>query len=204
MAAPSLPGSNQEDDSQECNDAYAYFMRVREAFVHQPRKLEEFMEVVLNFQSGMLDTVEVMTRVATLLRGHTVLLRQFNYFLPEAYRFEWLPLSLSEYKSCYPEDVMQVPEATAKMLATSFVERIEDRFAGHPEALLSFAEALEKAALEDPAQELGYREVPPSDTLKVHECVLPLLKHEPELLQEYLQYLPVSCYRSNGHTHIIT
>ena len=51
--------------------------------------------------------------------------------------------------------------------------------------------------------ELLHGEPPPPGTLKVQECVVPLLKHEPDLLQEFLQYLPNSCF-SNGHTHMVT
>eukprot|EP00965_Chrysotila_dentata_P004379 142440-Pleurochrysis_carterae.AAC.1 len=76
-----------------------------------------------------LDTVEVMQATATLLKGHKKLLKQFNTFLPENYRIEWLPPELTNYQSFYGTTTLPSAQR-ALQLASSFVDRTVVRCAG--------------------------------------------------------------------------
>ena len=82
-------------------DATSFLGSVQALLSSTPDKYSEFVDVMAAFQSGVLDTVEVMEQVSGLLKEHTNLLYRFNRFLPEGYRIEALPRSLHAYRTCY-------------------------------------------------------------------------------------------------------
>ena len=110
-------------------DADQFLVRVREAFASDggsPRRHPRFLEVLLAFQDGTMDTVEVMEHVSALLHGHWSLLRQFNDFLPDGHRIEQLPPRLQGYSVCH-DSAQPVPEAQADELAVGFFNRLKAR-----------------------------------------------------------------------------
>jgi len=183
------------------DSAEVFLMKVREAFVHQPRRLEQFQQLMIGFLDGQLDTVEVMQATATLLKGHKKLLKQFNTFLPENYRIEWLPPELTNYQSFYGTTTLPSAQR-ALQLASSFVDRTVERFADRPAVLAKIAECLEAQTLEDPYAEPLYRFDPPPFASTLLEQLEPLLQDEPDLWRELQQYAPSARY-ADGHTIVV-
>jgi len=184
-------------------EAEGLVMTVRETLAHQPRKLDQFIDILLGFQGGMLDTVEVMQHVSNLLAGHFELIKQFNEFLPEGYVIEALPPNLASYKCCY--STLALPSAAkVQLLASCFVDRLESRFEQSPEKLVTFLQAVETSKLQDQMAMFGPTSNSrlPIGCMKVLETVRPLMEDEPDLMQELLQYMPYLS-TSNGHTHVV-
>ena len=91
-----------------------------------PYALRVAPQVMMGFESSVLDTVEVMEHVSALLHGHWSLLRQFNDFLPDGHRIEQLPPRLQGYSVCH-DSAQPVPEAQADELAVGFFNRLKAR-----------------------------------------------------------------------------
>jgi histone deacetylase complex regulatory component SIN3 len=114
---------------------------MRDVFAQQPRKQQLFMQVMMGFQSGILDTVEVMEHVSALLQGHWALLKQFNQFLPDGHRIEQLPSHLREYDVCH-NNMQPVAEPQAEELAWQFFDKLQARFKDSPAKFKSIMRVL--------------------------------------------------------------
>ena len=99
------------------------------------------MQVMMGFQSGILDTVEVMEHVSALLQGHWALLKQFNQFLPDGHRIEQLPSHLREYDVCH-NNMQPVAEPQAEELAWQFFDKLQARFKDSPAKFKSIMRVL--------------------------------------------------------------
>jgi histone deacetylase complex regulatory component SIN3 len=129
-AAAAVPTVLTEEASFE-RDAEQFLGDVRA--VLEPQEHSLFVDVMVSYMSNLLDTVEVMEQVASLLSMHPVLLYRFNRFLPEGYRIETLPRSLQAYAPCFKSATP--PHQDLSRLAESFVARLVERFASQPEKL---------------------------------------------------------------------
>ena len=72
----------------------------------EPSALERFMDVLVSFQRGTLDTAQLMKEIATLLAGHTELLLGLDQFLPPDGRYEVLDSgsAMRSRSLCYAAD----------------------------------------------------------------------------------------------------
>ena len=122
VTSPGL-GAGAGDTSD--HDADLFLTRVREALLHTPRKLDRFMEVMMGFSGGILDTVEVMQSISVVLDGEWDLLRDFNQFLPDGFRIVLLPPPRAAYTCCHDETPPSIDRA--EELAKSFVRRLAVR-----------------------------------------------------------------------------
>ena len=125
---------SERDDIIVERDATSFLGSVQALLSSTPDKYSEFVDVMAAFQSGVLDTVEVMEQVSGLLKEHTNLLYRFNRFLPEGYRIEALPRSLHAYRTCYGAAAMPTA-AEALSLAEGFVARLVARLGKEPDKL---------------------------------------------------------------------
>ena len=116
--APAGLGAGDASD----HEADLFLTRVRVALLHTPRKLDRFMEVMMGFSGGILDTVEVMQSISTILDGEWDLLRDFNRFLPDGFRIVILPPSRAAYKCCHDDTPPSIDRA--EELAKRFVRRL--------------------------------------------------------------------------------
>ena len=73
--------------------ALQYLERVKSEFDHKPKVYNDFLDIMKCFKNKTIDTPGVIRLVATLLRGHTQLILQFNTFLPQGYKISEADLS---------------------------------------------------------------------------------------------------------------
>ena len=90
-------------------DALLYLDQVKLEFGDRPRIYNEFLEIMKNFKSNVIDTPGVIDRVRTLFRGYNKLILGFNTFLPDGYKIEMADL-LNDLPS-----QPQYPQVTGKM-----------------------------------------------------------------------------------------
>lgn len=92
LPAATLPAAPVAEEEAAIEvEAGRFLTSVRTRLAAEPSRHERFMSVMTSFQSGALDTVQVMEQVASLLANHPDLLEAFNAFLPAGYRLERLP-----------------------------------------------------------------------------------------------------------------
>ncbi|KAI1109768.1 prion-inhibition and propagation-domain-containing protein [Nemania sp. NC0429] len=69
-------------------DALDYLDRVKLQFADNLDRYHKFLDTLLEFRAGRLDTIETISQVKTLLAGHQELLSDFATFLPPRYSME--------------------------------------------------------------------------------------------------------------------
>jgi histone deacetylase complex regulatory component SIN3 len=114
-----------------------------------------------------------MQNVAPMLAGNGALLAQFNAFLPEGFRIDSLPRALSGYIRCH-DDPSGVTSNNAEQLASTFVDRVLERFEGRPDVLNTIYAVLSTTTLEDPSVQLVEPDEPSSGAIKASH---PALQH---------------------------
>lgn len=67
-------------------DALIYLDDVKREFGDRPAIYNEFLEIMKNFKSQVVDTPGVIDRVSNLFRGYNKLILGFNKFLPDGYK----------------------------------------------------------------------------------------------------------------------
>ena len=122
---PALQAASEQARRREADQADQFLLKVKQALGNGD-KHRLFLEVMMGYESSVLDTVEVMEHVSALLHGHWSLLRQFNDFLPDGHRIEQLPPRLQGYSVCH-DSAQPVPEAQADELAVGFFNRLKAR-----------------------------------------------------------------------------
>jgi len=198
-AAPVPRGPPPREEPSE-TDAERFLVHVRETFALEPRKQQLFMEVMLNFSGGLLDTVEVMEHVSALFSGHLGLLLQFNRFLPDGYKIEALPPTLTDYRPCFTE--YPFAPAKAEALSAAFFDRLQQRFADRQPTLQAIVRALESFTASEGTDTPPTRPQLARELAGLRAAVVPLLRGEPDLLKEIELYFPAST-APYGHTHTI-
>ncbi|KAG7447019.1 PAH2 domain-containing protein [Guyanagaster necrorhizus] len=69
-------------------DALSYLEAIRIQFQGQPDVYNQFLDIMKEFKSHLIDTPVVIQRVSHLFSGHPQLIIGFNTFLPAGYRIE--------------------------------------------------------------------------------------------------------------------
>ncbi|KAJ7598544.1 hypothetical protein C8J56DRAFT_1020330 [Mycena floridula] len=74
-------------------DALSYLEAIKFQFQDKPDVYNDFLDIMKEFKSQMIDTLEVTQRVSQLFSQlfieHSLLIQGFNTFLPAGYRIEW-------------------------------------------------------------------------------------------------------------------
>ena len=112
-ASSSTVAAPAEEDAEVEADAGTFLSSVKSALSSDPQRHQQFLECMLSFQSGSLDTVDVMEQVSRLLDGKPKLLRAFNRFLPEGYRIDEMPKDLATDCGPQHENAKPPPPAPA-------------------------------------------------------------------------------------------
>ncbi|CAN6327057.1 unnamed protein product [Urochloa humidicola] len=160
---PPPPAAAPPQGSLTTTDALSYLKAVKEKFQDRRVRYEEFLEVMRDFKSNKIDTGGVILRVKNLFHGHPDLILGFNAFLPKGYEIKH-------------EDLDKKPVDFAK--AISFVNRIKTRFQHEDHVYKSFLGILNMYRMHNkPIQD-------------VYEEVATLFHGQPDLLEEFKQFLP--------------
>jgi len=69
-------------------DSIYYLSKVKTAFCDQPQAYRNLLEVLTECKTKVIDTVEMMNRIAKLLKNHPELILDFNSFLPMGYEMK--------------------------------------------------------------------------------------------------------------------
>ena len=116
-ASENPPGSGQYDNGGfkelRVEDALLYLDDVKREFGHNPRVYNEFLLIMKNFKSQVVDTPGVITRVTRLFRGYDKLILGFNKFLPDGCKItpEDLEKQEAEYKRMEEDRERRLREA---------------------------------------------------------------------------------------------
>ncbi|KAJ7478013.1 paired amphipathic helix [Mycena galericulata] len=72
-------------------DAQSYVNMVKDQFPNQPKKYKHFLDIMVDFKHGVIDTPRAIQRVVLLFDGHPHLIRGFNKFLPDDLQINYTP-----------------------------------------------------------------------------------------------------------------
>ncbi|KAF1805262.1 Sin3 family co-repressor-domain-containing protein, partial [Mucor lusitanicus] len=182
-------------------DALTYLDTVKAKFSSRNDVYNQFLDIMKDFKSQMIDTPGVIERVSTLFRGHPALISGFNTFLPPGYRIECsiddqerniikvttptgtTCITESESLNLRGDDSFQPQQEDRKAPvefnhAITYVNKIKNRFAGQPDTYKKFLEIL---------QTYQKDQKPISE---VYTEVQALFDGSTELLEEFKQFLP--------------
>ncbi|KAI3731490.1 hypothetical protein L1987_62678 [Smallanthus sonchifolius] len=160
------------------NDALAYLKDVKDMFHDNEEKYAEFLDVMKDFRAQRVDTTGVIARVKELFRGHRELILGFNAFLPKGYE---IVLSQDEPHAKRPLEFEE---------AMKFVNKMRMRFQGDEHVYKSFLDIMNMYRMET------------KSVTKVHQEVAVLLHNQPDLLNEFTNFLPdSSAATSSNHVH---
>ncbi|KAJ1834435.1 hypothetical protein LPJ63_001970 [Coemansia sp. RSA 2711] len=91
-SAASRPAAAAQADSNgrplNVSDALSYLDLVKSQFQDRPEVYNQFLEIMKEFKSHVIDTPGVIERVSRLFYGSPSLIQGFNTFLPPGYRIE--------------------------------------------------------------------------------------------------------------------
>ncbi|KAG8940798.1 Transcriptional regulatory protein sin3 [Tulasnella sp. 424] len=97
--APGTPGPAPGDQSGASSpsgayrplnvkDALSYLEMIKIKFQERPDVYNQFLDIMKDFKSQIIDTLGTIERVSTLFKGHPSLIQGFNTFLPQGYLIE--------------------------------------------------------------------------------------------------------------------
>ncbi|KAI9259908.1 hypothetical protein BY458DRAFT_517000 [Sporodiniella umbellata] len=177
-------------------DALTYLDQVKNKFSHQPDIYNQFLDVMKDFKTQLIDTPGVIERVSSLFKGNPYLISGFNTFLPPGYSIECsvdeqernmikviTPSGTTTISDSEPLSLRQddTPKETGPLEinhAITYVHKIKNHFSSQPEIYKKFLEILQTYQKgEKPIQ-------------KVYEEVKVLFNGSNELLDEFKQFLP--------------
>lgn len=69
-------------------DALSYLDLIKLKFNEQPQVYNDFLDIMKEFKSQIIDTPGVITRISNLFKDHPELIVGFNIFLPPGYKIE--------------------------------------------------------------------------------------------------------------------
>ena len=89
ISSTTQPTKQQKELKVE--DALVYLEDVRHEFADKPHVYNEFLEIMKNFKTQVINTPGVIERVKNLFRGNNKLILGFNRFLPEGEGYKITP-----------------------------------------------------------------------------------------------------------------
>ncbi|KAK4519608.1 uncharacterized protein ATC70_009845 [Mucor velutinosus] len=200
-AVTERPAPQEEYRPLNVKDALTYLDTVKAKFSSQNDVYNQFLDIMKDFKSQMIDTPGVIERVSTLFRGHPALISGFNTFLPPGYRIECsiddqernvikvttptgtTCITESESLNLRGDDSFQPQQEDRKSPvefnhAITYVNKIKNRFAGQPDTYKKFLEILQ--TYQKDQKPIG----------EVYTEVQALFDGSTELLEEFKQFLP--------------
>ncbi|KAL5533622.1 hypothetical protein ACEPAG_82 [Sanghuangporus baumii] len=169
-------------------DALDYLDAIKEqSGENRPDVYGEFLNIMKDYKSEIIDTSEVIDRVSSLFKGHDDLIQGFNTFLPPGYRIpctrdaiDTTTTSGSTLNGIYnrPSGVQRddPPELDK---AVQFVSKVKALYGNNPEKYILFLETLQSyKESQDPDEayhkvELLLRDAPPDLLAGLKEFLVP-------------------------------
>ncbi|ESN92146.1 hypothetical protein HELRODRAFT_116136 [Helobdella robusta] len=207
------PPQQQSFSRLKVEDALSYLDRVKQQFCTQPQVYNDFLDIMKEFKSQTIDTPGVIARVSHLFHGHKDLIVGFNTFLPLGYKIElnkatdtisiYQPESSRTHHHHHQHDVnmdslppMITDSVTGQPVefnhAITYVNKIKHRYQNRPDIYKSFLEILhnyqneQRISKEQPNAALANKLMEG----EVYKNVAVLFADQPDLLQEFSQFLP--------------
>ncbi|PPQ64081.1 hypothetical protein CVT24_008894 [Panaeolus cyanescens] len=87
-ASSSTDPQGQPQRPLNVTDALSYLDAVKNQFQNNPDIYNQFLDIMKDFKSQVIDTPGVIERVSRLFHGNPVLIQGFNTFLPVGYRID--------------------------------------------------------------------------------------------------------------------
>ncbi|KAK4783135.1 hypothetical protein SAY86_007509 [Trapa natans] len=161
-------GAGDDSASQKLttNDAMKYLKEVKYMFQDKSEKYDMFLEVMKDFKAQRTDTTGVIARVKELFKGHSSLLLGFNTFLPKGYVIT------------IDEDEVPKRKTVEFDEAINFVNKIKKRFQNDEHVYKAFLDILNMYRKEH------------KDINEVYHEVAELFDDHPDLLDEFMRFLP--------------
>ncbi|KAK9104764.1 hypothetical protein Scep_021608 [Stephania cephalantha] len=151
------------------NDALQYLKYIQGVFHDKKEKYDEFLDVMKDFKTNIIDTEGVIERVEGIFEGHRDLILGFSKFLPKKYGITLPPEDeLPRKKRVQPEDAM------------NFVNKVKSRLGDDGHAYKSFVKILRLSRKEG------------NSITEIYEEVANLLNEHQDLLEEFKHFLPNS------------
>ncbi|KAL5494645.1 hypothetical protein ACEPAI_106 [Sanghuangporus weigelae] len=163
------------DDKEECApegpmsfdamDALDYLDAIKERFrENRPDVYSEFLNIMKDFKSEMIDTSEVIDRVSSLLRGHNDLIQGFNTFLPPGYRIPCTTDAIDTTttpgftldRSHNKPSGAQRDAPSEFQKAVQFVNKAKTLYRNNPEKYMLFLEALQSYKGSQDSDDVGF------------------------------------------------
>ncbi|CAG5127146.1 unnamed protein product [Candidula unifasciata] len=113
--------SGIQEQRLKVDDALSYLDQVKLHFGNQPQVYNDFLDIMKDFKSQIIDTPGVVNRVSNMFRGHPDLIVGFNTFLPPGYKMEVHCGSINVHQP--GQQVMSIT-ALALLQAVSTVNRV--------------------------------------------------------------------------------
>ncbi|KAF6144609.1 hypothetical protein GIB67_006101 [Kingdonia uniflora] len=158
------------------NDSLAYLNAVKNVFKDEKYKYEEFVEVLKDYKKERLQIQILIARVVDLFQGHGDLILGFNVFLPKDFKIKGLETDEPRgRKRVQFDDAIQ------------FMDKIKTRFPDDGSMSKSFFSVLDM-------YHKGSKSI-----IEIYEEVAVLFRDNQDLLQEFLQFLPVSSLPDPAH-----
>jgi len=201
---PQLQYQEGEVKALKIEDALAFLEQVKRKFANQPEIFDEFLSIMRDYKTQTIDTPGVVARVSELFKGHSYLILGFNAFLPPGYRIRvTLPGDNQEIQGGYrlPETQSGTADSSSSSSTTtaapttpsttregekvinfeqavSYVTKIKNRFSDQPNTYKTFLNILHRYQKEQ------------STIRRVYEQVANLFRDHPDLLEEFIVFLP--------------
>ncbi|KAK9090560.1 hypothetical protein Sjap_023737 [Stephania japonica] len=150
-------------------DALQYLKHIQDVFQENKEKYDEFLQVMKDFKTNIIDTERVIERVGEIFEGHRDLILGFSNFLPEKYVIT-LP----------PEDEPPRKKPVQLEDAMIFVDKVKTRLGDDDHVYKSFVKILRMSQKEG------------NSISEVYELVANLLHEHQDLLDEFIRFLPNS------------
>ncbi|CEP17572.1 hypothetical protein [Parasitella parasitica] len=212
LEKPTQSAAAKEYRPLNVKDALTYLDTVKAKFSSQNNVYNQFLDIMKDFKSQMIDTPGVIERVSTLFRGHPALISGFNTFLPPGYCIECstdeqqrniikvttptgtTSITENESLNLRGDDNFQQQEDRKAPVefnhAIAYVNKIKNRFASQPDTYKKFLEILQ--TYQKDQKPIG----------EVYTEVQALFDGSNELLDEFKQFLPEPKQRKKRPGHI--
>ncbi|KAG4128471.1 hypothetical protein ERO13_D09G022900v2 [Gossypium hirsutum] len=158
-----MPGGGGMSRKVTKKDAETYLKQVKEMFKDEKDKYNMLLHVMRDFSIQRTDVIGVVERVKEIFKGHNNLIQGFNMFLPK------------RYKITVDEDRPSPRMIAAHSEAIYFVNKIHKR---DENVYTSFLDVLNK-------YRTGH-----TDIIKVLTKAASLFEDHPDLLEEFISFLP--------------
>eukprot|EP00029_Vermamoeba_vermiformis_P005553 TRINITY_DN1961_c0_g1_i1.p1 TRINITY_DN1961_c0_g1~~TRINITY_DN1961_c0_g1_i1.p1 ORF type:complete len:690 (+),score=291.97 TRINITY_DN1961_c0_g1_i1:90-2159(+) len=195
---PTIPGPHQTPytpQKDKLESALDFLEQVKAVFENRLEVYNQFLDIMKEFKAHSIDTPGVIARVKELFKGHPKLIFGFNTFLPPGYKIDLAEVEAEEEQRKRQEQQKQASATKGEAWdaqsaaaqkkypeefdqARNYVRKIKVRFEYQPHIYKAFLEILHTYHNKQHTIQ------------EVYQQVARLFKDNPDLLEEFKQFLP--------------